>query len=107
MQRRQDAGAAPGGNTSPQTPLRHLTELVRFLLLVQCWTEAGQESERAMAHEAEHHKDRWLNAKLRNFYPSPGAETVQALTQAVHEEHAPEQAPLFENPFVASESSGI
>lgn len=66
---------------------------------VQCGTKAGQESERAMAQEADHQKERWLSTKLRNFYPSPGSETVQALTQAVQEEHGPEQAPLFDNPF--------
>lgn len=52
-----------------------------------------------MAQEADHQKDRWLSAKLRNFYPRPRSETIHALTQAVQQEHGPEQAPLFENPF--------
>jgi SAM-dependent methyltransferase len=52
-----------------------------------------------MAQEADHQEQRWLSAKLRNFYPSPRLETIQALTQAVQQEHGPEQEPLFENPF--------
>ena len=53
-----------------------------------------------MAQTTEHTtEERWLSAKLRNFYPHPRSETVQALAQAVREEHGPEQEPLFENPF--------
>lgn len=52
-----------------------------------------------MTQETDHQEERWLSAKLRNFYPRPNPETVRALTLAVHEEHGPAREPLFENPF--------
>ena len=52
-----------------------------------------------MTQATDNQGEHWLDAKLRNFYPHPGAETVQALTQAVQEERGPEQESLFENPF--------
>jgi SAM-dependent methyltransferase len=62
-------------------------------------SSARQESGHPMAQVTSNEPDGWLKTKLQQFYPHPRPETIEQLTQAVKEQHAPAQEPLFENPF--------